>query len=750
MPEIPSLVTDALEFQKFSAEVFAQQRQRELDDLACQVPEKLWPEDVAVQRRGQVIGGVKIPARPMISIPKLDQPIQLVYNQWARAHYGVRVHPLSLDADDDTAEVIQGLYRSIEVDSRAYIARGWAFDRAIKAGIGWYRVNTTWDDATDDPFDQKIVIERILRQSNVYADPYATEPDFSNAERGLIVSVLSWGAYQRAFSKDARKARGSTYDGDPLEEMNDSDLDQLASTNPFWISGSGKDRRVTIGEYFYTEWKTRDRVRLTDGGHGYADETDQALIDGNGPVRPERVPTIHVCKITATEKLESTIWNGRYLPLIPVLGKELQPFDEERWWTGIIGPNKDSARLFNYEVSGAVEKDALATKSPWIGPVGTFKTNQAAWDQASTRNFSKLEYDLVVGPNGQLGPPPQRNLQSVDLSSSIALIQIANQNIQAGTALYDPSLGNTGSQSRSGRAVLAEQQQGDLSNSHFVESMANVSMTYEAKVILDLMAKIYDRPGRVAELIGQDDDRRLVKLNEPYQEDPQTKRPMSGPMPQGQRGQPQMGPMATGNGHPPQPKTLTYDLKKGRYGVVVDVGQSYQTRLQQGADAFGKFLEVAPQLMPLLGDLWFQFQDFPGHTEAADRLHKMLPPQVSGEDGQGPTPEQMQAQLQQASQMVQAMQQRIQELEQAEVAKQVQVQGQLQKAQIDAQAKLSTAERQDATKVQLAQIKAQLDWMLAQFQAKTDFQLQNDEQRHEVAMRSAEPPAPLPDGSSTP
>jgi hypothetical protein len=61
--------------------------------------------------------------------------------------------------------VIQGLYRRIEVESRANLARSWAFERAVKAGRGYYRVITERDPDGGDPFDQRIVIKRILQQA---------------------------------------------------------------------------------------------------------------------------------------------------------------------------------------------------------------------------------------------------------------------------------------------------------------------------------------------------------------------------------------------------------------------------------------------------------------------------------------------------------------------------------------------------------------------------------------------------------
>ena len=137
----------------------------------------------------------------MLSIPKLDQPIQLQLNQAKAAHLGAEIHALTEQANDDTAEVLQDLYRSIEVDSRASVARNWCFERFLKAGRGAWRVLKEYDDESDQPSDQKIVIKRIYEQSAVYFDPAATEPDGSDAEYAFVVQDIPFKRYQRLFKK---------------------------------------------------------------------------------------------------------------------------------------------------------------------------------------------------------------------------------------------------------------------------------------------------------------------------------------------------------------------------------------------------------------------------------------------------------------------------------------------------------------------------------------------------------------------
>lgn len=698
------IVHDALEFQKLSAEAFGGQRQRENDALEFQVPEKQWPSDVRVQRAGQTTNGVPIPARPMLSIPSLQQPIQSIYNQWSRAHFGIQIHPRSTDADDETAAVIQDLYRQIEVDSRAYIGRGWGFDRALKAGFGAYRVEACYDDSSDDPDDQKLKISRILRQSSVYWDPFSVEPDFCDQKRCLVVSFISMADFKREFPDAALGA----YTSEELITMQ-SEVPNWARLNSSGQRSEGQEKwydqqndTVCIAEFFRTEYE------------------DEELKDS--PRKSKKVPKIWWYKINAVEVLEKQLMDCAYIPIIPCIGNELQPFDPERRWMGIIEPNADAARLLNYEVSNAVETDALRPKAPFIGAVGQFKTNNAAWQQANVRNWPYLEYDPVMA-GGQIANPPQRQETSVDLSSSIALIQLAKESLQTGTAVIDASsLENLARKKVAHQTLGAMAESNETSQSGFIQNMADITMTYEAKVVLSWLPKIYDRPGRRVTVRNEKDEPRQVLLGQPYVTDPKTKRPIA--VPNGSN------PMPANGMKPPKPKY--HDLQKGQYGVVVSVGKSYQTRAQQGSDSLGELIKAVPEAAPALLPIWARFQDFPGHKEVESVLKKLQPPQLQQpEDGEPEDAETLKMQRDQAMQIADQLKQQLQQAAQAIQTDQAKQQATLQKAQLDAQSELQVEQLRQQTELQKAQMQMETQVRIAQMKAQADKELAAAQMAHD-------------------
>jgi hypothetical protein len=283
------------------------------------------------------------------------------------------------------------------------------------------------------------------------------------------------------------------------------------------------------------------------------------------------------------------------------------------------------------------------------------------------------------------------------------LIQIADQAINAGTAVHEPSKGQSAG-NRSGKAELALQQQADLANSSYLDNFSAITLPCEAKILLDAIPRIYDRPGRIARILGIDDTESRVILNQPFMTDPQSKRPVPYQQPETPAGMPP----------PPLPKEAKhYDLTKGVYSVTVSVGKSWQTRMQQGADEIGQILQAAPTLLPIIGDIYFKFRDFPGHTEISERLKKMLPPPVQAmlAEGQAPDAQQLQQQLSQAQQQMQQLQQQLQQAMQVIETEQAKQQADTQRTQRD----LLLQEREFA-------------------QADRD---REDQQRHEMALEAA-------------
>lgn len=719
---------------RYVCDVEADQRRRETEDLRFQVPELQWDERARRERLGNAQDGVPTPPRPILSIPKLEQPISLVLNQMRSAHLGVNIDPISPDADDDMAEVYQGIYRRIERDSQAQIPRLWAANRAVRAGRGWYRIGTRYcDDPGGDPFDQEIVIQRILHQESVYIDPAAQEADFSDAQWAFVASWIPKETFKRVYPNTDLPSEDEFVDQEEEE--------------PLWVTGGEEgdstDGAVRVAEYF---WITYDREELgmlsTGETVSRKSEKEPWTLDGQplpkGAVlkrdllRTRKVPRVMWAKVTGSEILEGPLpWNGKYIPLIPVLGRELLPFDEQRRFQGMIGPARDAQRLYNYAASGAVEMAALEPKAPWIAAEGQIENRESEWQQSNIRNLALLQYKPKTDGAGHALPPPQRApVDTGRLGPNMLLLQQASDFIQAATHFYDPSLGKVGPE-RSGKAIQALQQEGDVSNSDWMYQLSAVAIAYEARVILDMIPRVYDRKARIVRILKDDEKTSEVLLNHPYVINPQTSRPE--PVQMSETGEAVPPVWAQRDQPPPKPKV--YDLAKGLYGVNVSVGRSFQTRMQEGSAALSNVVETAPDLLSLIGDLVFKYQDFPGAKELSDRFAKLREKQYPGlteKAGEMPTPQEAMARVQTMEQQLQGMQQ---ELQASKMENEVQAAKQ--------EATLAKARLDNATKLEVEHLRGQIALLKVRQEQGAEIREGEAQREHEAAQLEREAAADL-------
>ena len=230
-----------------SADYFEKQRQRELDDLRFVDFDEQWPDDIRAARAGQrASGGLPpVPARPCLTINQLRAPIQQVTNTQRNAKLALQFSPKGDGASQDVAEAYEDIVRAIQADSRAHLARNWAFDRAAKCGLGWYRINTQYVHDTveadgPDADDQEIVYQRILNQASVYPDIHAQEPDWSDGRCLFLTQDLAWAEYTRLY---------------PESELAGADSDVLSGIGddrPYWVFTAEGDegKTIRIAEYW--------------------------------------------------------------------------------------------------------------------------------------------------------------------------------------------------------------------------------------------------------------------------------------------------------------------------------------------------------------------------------------------------------------------------------------------------------------------------------------------------------------------
>jgi hypothetical protein len=545
--------------------------------------------------------------RPCLVINRIPQFIQQVTNDQRQNRPSIKVHPVDDHGDVDTGKVIQGLIRHIEYNSNADAAYDTAFDSACTGGFGYFRIIT--DYVNPMGFEQEILIKRIRNPFSVFFDPHSQEPDGSDASFAFVIEDLSKEEYEARY---------------PKSKLAGGDWESVGNSAPTWM----KDGSARVAEYFYKEIKEQEIVLLSDGQVLPAEALAGGLPPGLEVVRSRiaSIPVIKWCKLNACEILEQTEWPGSYIPIVPVYGTEYY-IDGKRVLEGIVRNAKDSQRMYNYWASAETEAIALAPRAPFIAAEGQLEGHESAWEVSNRRNVPVLKYK-PQSVNGTLVGPPQRQVFEPAVQAITNARMIASEDLKATTGIYDAALGAKSNES-SGIAIQRRNMQAQTSNFHFIDNLTR-SLKHAGRILVDLIPKIYDTE-RAARIIGEDGEQKVVRLNAVTED----------------------------NG-----KEVLYKLDTGKYDVTIDVGPSFASKRQEALAAMMEMTKAYPTLMQTAGDLILKNMDAPGASEIAERMKKMLPPELADDGKNGePLPPQVQAQMQQMGQMVEQLTGKLNELQ---------------------------------------------------------------------------------------
>lgn len=613
------IIADAKECFWLAHDAESEIRDWALDDLEFARLGQQWPAAVRRQREDE--------GRPCLTINRIPSFARQVVNDARQNKPAIKVRPADSNADPKTADIYNGLIRNIEQSSDAEVAYDTALESAVYGGFGYFRIDT--DYAHDDTFDLDLCIKRIANPFTVYGDPQSQAADASDWRFGFVTDLVPLKDFKAQYGKDQDAVDWSA-DGD--------DKDQL------WR----EEDSVRVAEYWRREESKRLVVALSNGqvldAKQYQD--NRALWDAGGiTVVGERETRSHKVThylLTGSEVLEKKEWPGRYIPIVPVYGDEVN-IEGKRYFVSMTRHLRDSQMMFNFWRTASTELVALAPKAPFVGPRGAFDGDMGKWQTSGVKSHPFIEYDGPV--------PPQRQPFAGVPAGALQEALNASDDMKAISGIHDASLGARSNET-SGRAILARQREGDIATFHYIDNLSR-AIRYAGRVLIDLIPAVYDKP-RMIRVLGEDNTPKTVPINQP------------------------------------DPHGQVYELGRGKYDLVVETGPSYTSKRDESVTMLTEVMRANPATAPLLMDVLARNMDFPEADKIALRFKAMLPPPIqameSAEGGQEPTAEalmqqvvQLQQQLQQAQQMLQSVDM---QRAQAESAK---VQIDAQRAQTDAQ-----------------------------------------------------------------
>lgn len=656
------LVKDALKKFEHSQEGSDHNRDDYYSDTLFARMSEQWPEAIKKQRVQE--------GRPHLVINKLPSLIRSIVNESRQNKPAIKVSPVDNGADEDTAEVIGGLIRSIERQSSAEVAYNTAIDNAVTGGMGFFRIDI--DYAHAETFELEARIKRIPNALTVHYDTTSTEFDASDWDYAFISDMLSKDEFERRF---------------PEASLTPFESDSRDVSSDHWVTA---DDEIRIAEYFKREAKTRKLLQFrytnpqtgqvevqninqedlpkmareffTSGGMT-VDDNDKDVVNafiaavGADVVNSRDVEYYEVTKhlLNGTEELEDAEdWPGQHIPICPVWGDEVF-IDGRRHFRSLIRDVKDSQQMYNFWRSAMTELVALAPKAPWVGPKGFIPPgHESKWSSANTRSHSYLEYEGAT--------PPQRQTFAGVPSGALQEAHSAAEDMKSITGIFDASIGAR-SNEVSGKAILARERQGDVSNYHFIDNLSR-AIRYCGQILVDIIPHVYSERESIR-ILGLDQKENVVKLGQ------------------------QEGAQRSGR---------LYDISVGKYDVTVSTGPSFGTQREETRETLIEIMRQVPDAAAYLGDVLLNHMDFVGADQVAKRLRKLLPPEVQEmekeefTESDNPEAAQLQQELEQLKQQVQQREQEVmqevQKIQQENEALKVDKQIEMQKVQSDSAAKI--------------------------------------------------------------
>ena len=588
-----------------------------------------WDNDLIVAR--------ELDDKPCLTINKVQQHNLMVINDAKQNKPGVRIRPVGDQASFEGAQIYQELIYHIEYISNAENVYDSAVAFQVQAGWGYWRVDT--DYIADDSFDQEIYIRHIKDPRSVYLDPDINELDGSDARWGLIFEDMDRKLFGKKYPKFSGVVGSTTLD----------------NTGDGWVTQD----KVRVALYYYKEEKEDKLVHWISPEDGIQviskeselDEENKMLLsairkDGKQAkilyqYKERSIVTddIYWCKIAGNRVIEGpTRWLGKYIPIVRVVGTETVIdgiLDRKGHTRAMI----NAQQIYNFMSSSNVEFISTQSKTPWVAPALSIEGFEEYYKTANRVNHSYLPFNAYDDEGNPL-PAPQRNSAISSGQGYVQQLQVAQNEMMMASGQYQSQFGEN-ENAKSGVAINARQRQGDRATYHFIDNQA-IAIRYTGKILIDLIPKIYDTP-RVKKILAQDGSRMNVQIDTQADQELQN------------IGNPNEPTLDNGQ----KVKEYIFNPEFGMYDIQADTGPSYATKRMETVNILTQIMAADKDIAKIGADVLFKNMDFAGAEVLAQRLYKMLPPNISG-DG---LPPQVEETMQKAEAMITQLQQEKAELQ---------------------------------------------------------------------------------------
>lgn len=527
---------------------------------------------------------------PRYEINKISRSVERIFNEYRANRITVDFRPKSESADDDVADLLDGMFRSDEKDSNAQEAYDNAFQDAVKGGIGAFRLATEYDDETDEYSTfQKISFLPIYdADANVIYDPDARRYDKADAKYCFVLTGLSPDAFKDKYP-DAPK---STWDN-PLNVSFDWYTADLIYVAEYYLR---EEKSYTV--YFYSNEFSGDEQRISE--RELDKDELQAEIGkleqmGYTLERKKKVKRFKVRKyiLSGNEVLEDCGYiAGEHIPVVMVYGYRsiVQGVEIAQ---GQVQRGKDSQRIYNQQVSKLVGTAVFSQDSKPVMHPEEIAGLELLWANDNRAKNPYLLRNPLTSADGQpvYNSPIQYTQPRVIPQATAALLDIANRDIQDVTGNLDRAM--EAQPNMSGVALQSVQQRLDMGAFGFMDNMAQ-SIRRAGEIWLSMRRDI-ETEYRTVDTLEEDGSQGKAEIYLP---------------------------VINENSE----EVLKNDIAKGSYKVVVDVAPSFTTRRDATLQKITGMMQMTqdPSMQAVLFNVALQNLDGEGIADVRQYARKQL------------------------------------------------------------------------------------------------------------------------------
>lgn len=302
-------------------------------------------------------------------------------------------------------------------------------------------------------------------------------------------------------------------------------------------------------------------------------------------------------RLIKNQIIDFSEWPSKQLPIVFVDGDSYF-IDGRQQTRSFLHEARDAQKFLNFAGSEIAAEIKNRRREQWLCTPDNIQGYEQMWRNPEVQNGA-----LVAKPDPKTGMMPIK-MNPWDMSPAImANFQRAGQDIREILGMTEADV--VGSRDISGKAKRERKLEVSMSSYVFFDNL-NQAIEQGGRIVNDLLPYVVGEEERPMIVTKSDGSTKTIRMNKQEQDG-----------------------------------SISNQLDEGDYTVEIDAGPSFAVQKEVALEFLQQTLQAAPQLFPLVGDLWAKNLDVQFMPQLSERFKTLVPPEIlAKEEGLPPPPKQ--------------------------------------------------------------------------------------------------------------